>query len=300
MRLQWTQDLDIGTLEDKGHWATMEELLEVVTFHLPRYENTVKMCKTSAGEVNPSDLTFATKFVAMHLLIKVKGSRPMTYQYLTVDMVSAAKENGESIDQNTFKTASKYGFDSLILTDTSMQVLDEYITFVRPLLKSQCDSVLAKKIEANRATSLANWFSTHLENTFIRRVIVKLLKRKASIYWLVKSKAFSQRTKNTALLLSKFTIKSRDRAKLLWGLTSIYKNYKETRVQRWTRTCTPGLALQLQVQHHQQLINNQQARSLKKMPRIPCTSPQIPCAFKKVIVGCWSSRQMKTIFSTKE
>ena len=44
-RLQWTQDLDIETLDARGHWATMEELLEVVTFHLLRYENTVKTCK---------------------------------------------------------------------------------------------------------------------------------------------------------------------------------------------------------------------------------------------------------------
>ena len=123
----------------------MKELLEVVIFPLPLYENTVKMCKTSAGEVNPSDLTFATKFVAMYLFIKVKGLRPMTYQYLTVDIVSAAKENGGFTDQKTFKTASKYGFYSLNLTDTSMQVLDGYITFVRPLLKPQCDFVLANK-----------------------------------------------------------------------------------------------------------------------------------------------------------
>ena len=43
MRLQWTQDLDIETLEATGHWATMEEVLEVVKFYLPRYENTVKI-----------------------------------------------------------------------------------------------------------------------------------------------------------------------------------------------------------------------------------------------------------------
>ena len=67
MRLQWTQDLDIETLEARGHWANMEELLEVVTYHLPRYEHTVKMCKTKPGQVNPSDLTFATKFLAMYL-----------------------------------------------------------------------------------------------------------------------------------------------------------------------------------------------------------------------------------------
>ena len=45
MRLQWTQDLDIETLDARGHWATMEELLEVVTLHLPCYENTVIRAK---------------------------------------------------------------------------------------------------------------------------------------------------------------------------------------------------------------------------------------------------------------
>ena len=58
----------------------------------------------------------------------------MTYQYLTVDMVNAAKANEGFIDQKIFKTAGKYSFDSLILTDASMQVLDNYISFVRPLL----------------------------------------------------------------------------------------------------------------------------------------------------------------------
>ena len=145
MRLQWTQDLDIETLEARGHWATMEEMLEVVTYHLPRYEQTVKMCETKPSQVNPSDLTFATKFLAMYLFIKVKGSRPMTYQYLTVGMVNAAKENGGFIDQKTFKTAGKYGFDSIILTDTSVQVLDGYINFVRPLLKPQCEFVLVTR-----------------------------------------------------------------------------------------------------------------------------------------------------------
>ena len=145
MRLQWTHDLDIETLEARGHWATMEELLEVVKFHLPRYENTVKICKSSPAQVNPSDLTFATKFVAMYLFIKVKGSRPMTYQYLTVDMIDTAKEKGGFIDQKTFKTAGKYGFDSLILSDANMQVLNGYISYVRPLLKPKCDFVLVNR-----------------------------------------------------------------------------------------------------------------------------------------------------------
>ena len=69
----------------------------------------------------------------------------MTYQYLTVDMVRAAKQNGGFIDQKKFKTANKYGFDSLILTDASMQVLDSYINFVRPLLKLKCEFVLVTR-----------------------------------------------------------------------------------------------------------------------------------------------------------
>ena len=79
----------------------MEELLEVMKFHLPRYENTVKICRSVPAQVNPSDLTFATKFVAMYLFIKVKGSRPMNYQYLMVDMIATAKEKGGFIDQKT-------------------------------------------------------------------------------------------------------------------------------------------------------------------------------------------------------
>ena len=145
MRLQWTSDLDIETLESKGHWASMDELLHVVTYHLPRYETVTKVCRESPSEATPTDLTFATKFVAVYLFIKVKGSRPMTYQYLTVDMVETAKNNGGFIDQKKFKTAARYGFDSLYLSDTSLQVLNTYITHVRPLLKPTCDFLLVTR-----------------------------------------------------------------------------------------------------------------------------------------------------------
>ena len=90
----------------------------------PHFENTVKFCKSSPAQVNPSDLTFATKFVATYLFINVKGSRPMTYQYLTLDMIAMAKEKGRFIDQKAFKTAGEYGLDSYILTNANMQVLN--------------------------------------------------------------------------------------------------------------------------------------------------------------------------------
>ena len=69
----------------------------------------------------------------------------MTYQYLTVDMIATAKEKGGFIDQKAFKTAGKYGFDSLILTDANMQVLNGYISYVRPLLKPRCNFVLVNR-----------------------------------------------------------------------------------------------------------------------------------------------------------
>ena len=69
----------------------------------------------------------------------------MTYQYLTVDMVEAAKNNGGFRDQKKFKTTANYGFDSLLLTKTSMQVLDGYIFHIRPLLKPNCEYVLVNR-----------------------------------------------------------------------------------------------------------------------------------------------------------
>ena len=162
----------------------MEELLEVVKFHLPHYKNTVKICKSSPAQVNPSDLTFATKFVVMYLFIKVNGSCPLTYQYLMVDMVATAKEKGGFIDQKMLKTAGKYGFDSCML---------DLCLNLRFLMQLEI-------ISSNLA--------------FILHIITKLLKPKASISSLVRRKGFCQKTKNTALLLQNFTSKSNNPMKL--------------------------------------------------------------------------------------
>lgn len=56
-----------------------------------------------------------------------------------VDMVESAKTNGGFIDQKKIKTTAKYGFDSLYLTDTSMEVLNGYINVIQPLLKPVCE-----------------------------------------------------------------------------------------------------------------------------------------------------------------
>ena len=71
MQLQWTNEIDIDTLESKGHWAKLKELLEVVMRYLPRYKNVLKACKDKPGIVSPLELSFATKFLAVYVLIKV-------------------------------------------------------------------------------------------------------------------------------------------------------------------------------------------------------------------------------------
>ena len=40
-----------------------------------------------------------------------------TYQYLTMSMIATAKKNGVFTDQKRFKTAARYRFGSLTLTD---------------------------------------------------------------------------------------------------------------------------------------------------------------------------------------
>ena len=85
----------------------------------------------------------------MFMFVKVKGCRPMTYQHLTVKMFENAKSNGGMVDQTIFKTAQKYGFNSLYFDEINLYIIDDYVQYVRSLLNSQCDY-----LRVNR-----NWFA---------------------------------------------------------------------------------------------------------------------------------------------
>lgn len=69
----------------------------------------------------------------------------MTYQYLTLAMFENAKRNGGMIDQTKFKTAKKYGFNSLYFDVISLDIVDDYVRFVRPLLQPQCEYLLVNR-----------------------------------------------------------------------------------------------------------------------------------------------------------
>ena len=69
----------------------------------------------------------------------------MTYQYLTVPMFNNSKKNGGFVYRTEFKTSLHYNFDSLLFDNNSSEIVDDYITFVRPLLHPNCDYVLVAR-----------------------------------------------------------------------------------------------------------------------------------------------------------
>ena len=145
MKVQWNKELDIETLESKGRWATLKELQQVIPFHLNHYKLILEKCKVNGLSATPSELTFAMRFMTVFLFLHVKGTRPMTYQYLTVDMFDNAKSNNGFIDQKKFKTATTYGFDSLTLEKNTIKIIDDYISYIRPLSHPKCNFILISK-----------------------------------------------------------------------------------------------------------------------------------------------------------
>jgi hypothetical protein len=145
MRSNWTTELGIETLESRRSWATISEIQSVIPFHEDRYKSVLENCMISPSTVKTGDVTFATRFVAAYMFLKVKGCRPMTYQHLTLRMFECAKRNEGIVDEKVFKTAKTYGFDSVYFDECSIQLLEKYIAYVRPLLTPTCDYVLVNR-----------------------------------------------------------------------------------------------------------------------------------------------------------
>ena len=141
MNVQWNDEFDIETLECKGRWATHKELQQVISFYLSHCKLILEKCKVDGLSATPSELTFAMRFMTIFLFLYVKGTRPMTYQYLTVDMFDNAKRNNGFIDQKKFKTATTYGFDSLAIEKNTIKIIDDYITYIRPLSHPKCNFI---------------------------------------------------------------------------------------------------------------------------------------------------------------
>ena len=140
--LECTRNFDLETLIAKDSWATLEEMERVIPFHVNDFKVVVEKCKIQSPLPTKQELMFCTRFITTFLFLRVKCSRPMTFQFLTLPMIQKAKVNKGFIDQTEFKTSSKYLFDTLIMTDDVLTLLDVYIDIIRPLLNPVCDYLL--------------------------------------------------------------------------------------------------------------------------------------------------------------
>ena len=73
-----------------------------------------------------------------------------------LDMIKQAKKNGGYIDQKVFKTASTYGFDSLVIDKTSRHIIDDFVKFVQPLSSPECNYFLINRngLQHNKLTHI--------------------------------------------------------------------------------------------------------------------------------------------------
>ena len=141
-KLEYSRNLDLEQLICRQSWATVEEMEQVIPYHTPRYKYVLDLCKAENSSPNVSQLAFATRFITTFLFLRVKCSRPMTYQYITLQMIEEAKTNGGYIDQTAFKTEKQYAFDTIILSADVMQIIDSYVAFVRPKMTPSCNYLL--------------------------------------------------------------------------------------------------------------------------------------------------------------
>ena len=144
MRIEWNTVLSVEYLTNINCWASLDEMQEVIPFHAEKFTQIILNAGNRETQVQAHDLSFATSYVVANLFLLVKASRPMTFQHLTVTMISRIREDG-IIDQTVFKTREKYGFDSLIFSKEVVDILNGYINCIRIRLNPICDYLLISR-----------------------------------------------------------------------------------------------------------------------------------------------------------
>ena len=144
MRTEWKHVLSIDYLDSMNCWASLSDLQKVIPFHSDRFHEIIARCEGNTNFVSPSDLTYSTSFVVGILFLKVKATRPMTYQFLSVDMVNSIKSDS-FIDQTVFKTSEQYGFDSLLFSTEALIIVKQYLKWVRPRLNPASSYLLINR-----------------------------------------------------------------------------------------------------------------------------------------------------------
>lgn len=155
MRVEWNTLLSIEHLESKNCWASLADMQNVIPFHEARYKQVVNLVQSN--DHSSHDLSFATAFIVSLLFLKVKGTRPMTYRFITIPMINSLEETGGIIDQTQFKTNETYAFDSLVFKKDTLKFVKNYIDFIRPNLKPTCKYLLVCR-NGNQIVNLGELF----------------------------------------------------------------------------------------------------------------------------------------------
>ena len=87
MKSDWREVLSVDYLKSINCWAKVEELQNVLRHHSQKYKQIVLNASSPFSSIAAQDLSFAMSFIVAALFLMVKTSRPMTYQFLTVQMV---------------------------------------------------------------------------------------------------------------------------------------------------------------------------------------------------------------------
>ena len=141
-KVEYSRNLDLESLIARNSWATVAEMDLVVPKHTERFKAIISMCSQAEEHISATDLTFATRYMVTFFFLRIKATRPMTIQHLTVEMFQKAKSNGGFIDQTEFKTKDKFVFDTLVLKPEVIAVIDSYVTNIRPKLLPKCQYLL--------------------------------------------------------------------------------------------------------------------------------------------------------------
>ena len=156
MNSDWREVLGVDYLNSINSWAKLEELQKVIPYHSEKYKQIILNASSLFTSIAAHDLSFTMSLIISALFVMVKASRPMRYQFLTVQKVESIGEN-EIITQTIFKAKEKYRFDSLIFSNDVLTLIKNYINFIRPCLNPCCDYVLICQND-NQISKLSNIF----------------------------------------------------------------------------------------------------------------------------------------------
>lgn len=126
------QRLCRDALEERGEWASVQDLLRAVTDGEQVFSALISKARASGG-MSPSDRSWATQFVLSAVSVLLAPSRVGFWEHLTLEQLDKAIASEEHILSSTkFKNAAHYGYKSVVLTDRVRAILQDYRTFVRP------------------------------------------------------------------------------------------------------------------------------------------------------------------------